>query len=194
MEAIQTKTREKLFYRVVVTDKNGKIISIQEEEAHSFLVQYNRLWAACFNYVATTVKDTGGTDRSITPTIATFRVTATINQVTRGIRVGTGDTAVAVGDYALETAIANGTGGGQMKHQAMVIPTDITVSDPDCTFELKRIINNASGGSITVKEIALYASMDNTYFGCIARDVLGVPVAVPIGGTITVIYTWKITE
>ena len=54
---------------------------------------------------------------------------------------------------------------------------------------------NGSGGSITVREIGVYCTADpgNLYF-CIVRDVLGSPVAVPDGGSITVIYTFKAVE
>ena len=186
--------REKLFYKIVVTDKNGKVISQQEDEAHSFLIHYNRQLGACFANVATTIKDTGGTDRSITPSANSIRTTALIAEIRRGIRVGTGTTAIAVGDYALETAIAEGAGGGQMNHQAQTYDTNVTVSDPDCTFELKRIIINNSGGTIVVTEIAMYTFLDVNYYGCIARDILGASVSVPSGGSITVFYTWKITE
>ena len=199
METINEIAKEKLYYEIIVRDKNGKVISRQKDEAHSFLVQYNELLAACFAGVGVTIKDTGGTDRTIDAEYTSFNLNAAIGVVLRGIRVGTGSTAVAVGDYALETAIAEGTGAGQLSYQAQTYPINVTVSDPDCTFELKRIIENHSNGTIVVTEIGIYVRCRGdpsatSYYLCIARDVLGSSVSVPVGGTITVIYTWKITE
>jgi len=198
MKTIKKKAKERLYYEIIVTDKDGKVILRQKAEAHSFLIQYNQIRSGAMGNANRTVKDTGGTDRTVRAASTPFRLAAAIGVTAQGIRVGTGNTAVAIGDYALETAIAEGTGADQMEYQAQTYDTDVTVSDPDCTFELKRIISNGSGSTIVVLEIGIYVMCTDTgavdrYF-CIARDVLGSSVSVPNGGTITVFYTWKITE
>ncbi len=194
MNTVKKRAKEKLFYKVIVRDRTGKVISQQEAEAHSFLVQYNELLSGMMDFANRTIKDSGGTDRTVTTDLVSFSVAANIGEDARGIIVGTGNTAVAVGDYALEIAIAEGTGAGQMSYQAQTYDTDVTVADPDCTFELKRIIINNSGGTIVVAEIGIYCYLEGSYLGCIARDVLGASVSVPDGGSITVFYTWRITE
>lgn len=73
-----------------------------------------------------------------------------------GIMVGTGTNAVAIGDYALQTAVAHGTGAGQLSFGANSITTAPTTSGSKRYFQLSRGFTNNSGGNITLNEVALY--------------------------------------
>ncbi|GAI77413.1 unnamed protein product, partial [marine sediment metagenome] len=108
-----------------------------------------------------------------------------------GIRVGTGNTPVAIDDYAVETPIAEGTGAGEMNHQVCTIATSV-VAAPSCSFLVSRAMVNNSPAEVTVREAAIYMRM-GAYYGCGARDVFGAPQAVPIAGTITVNWTLQVT-
>jgi hypothetical protein len=189
---------ERLLYKVVVTDKDGRVLAVQEAEARSFLKAYNQILSSCMGAANRTIKDTGGTDRTVIGDGTVFGIGAAATVVLYGIRVGTGNSAVTISDYALETPIAEGTGDGQMSHLIMQLSTDVTLADPICTSTLTRVMVNNGSTTITVREIGIYAicrQSDTTYrYFCIVRDVLGSSVSVPAGGAITVIYTWKITE
>lgn len=118
------------------------------------------------------------------------------NDDTKGILIGTGSTAVDILDYTIETLIADGSGAGEMLYQLQVYDSDVTVSDPDCTFETYRNYNNNSGDTVTVKETAIQAivptTVTNKYF-LLIRDV-PTQVAIPDGGGCYVKYTLQITE
>lgn len=145
-------------------------------------------------------KDTGGTYRPLVyagddyATSVALDVLATSGVVTFGTRVGTGNTAVTITDYALQTPVAEGTGSGQMAHGAVTFGSpaaDSTTSQ----FTITRNFTNSSGGSMTINEIGLYcrnfysieASLTVGYF-MIIRDVIGGGIAVPNGQTLTVNY------
>ncbi len=182
--------KEQLLYKIVVKDKLGKVITKRSGKARSLLRQYTEVKKVNMSNVTCTCKDTGGTDRNVgtgSDMLEALTVQAAAGEVNWGTRVGTGTTAVTISDYALETAIAQGVGGGQLDHLACdVIPPVVGASDSK--FEVKRIILNSSGADVIVWEIGIYSKMDATYFCCIARDVIGAAVTVPDGGSITVFY------
>lgn len=111
-----------------------------------------------------------------------------------GIVIGTGDTAPTADDYALETKIAHGQAATEMVYGGMEAEP-IVVSAPSASFILRRYFNNKSGGGITVKEVGLYCSIKlaTTHPCCIARDVLGAPVAVADTELLRVQYTISVT-
>ena len=86
---------------------------------------------------------------------------ADANDATTGIVIGTGITAESLDSFALTTPIANGTGSGQMSFNACGVTK--TWSSPTWTAAWVRIINNNSGGTITVNECALYAYLFSGY-------------------------------
>ena len=107
------------------------------------------------------------------------------------IVVGTGDTAFNVNDYAMAGLIANGTGSGQFSYQSQsAVSRSYAAKVWKGTFS--RIMNNNSGGSITVKETGFNAEL--TAFGantdtCLSeRSVLSPTVAVANGAQFTVTY------
>lgn len=183
--------KAELWYSVVVRDRYGKIISRERHKSRSFLKQWNQLVYAQMSQAALNITDTGGTPRSIQHHNDNFLMDAIAGVTTYGIRVGTGDTAVDISDYALETPIANGVGAGDLIYWICEV-TDPAVAPPSCSFEVSRTMVNDSSGEITVKEAGIYMKM-LTYYGCAVRDVFATPQAVPNGGGITVNWTLQVT-
>ena len=106
------------------------------------------------------VLDTGSGERTIEEADGAAqasvgpRANALINDNSFGIQVGTGDTAVAVDDDSLATSIVEGTSSGQLTHQAVTFSAKTAISG-GYRFSISRQVDNASGGTITVKEIGL---------------------------------------
>jgi len=105
--------------------------------------------------------------------------------------VGTGDTAVTLADYAVETPIAHGAGAGQLNHLVCTVAMSVTAA-PSCYFIVQRVFANYTGDNITVKEAAIYTKMV-TWYACVARDVFGTELVVPDGGSITITWTLQVT-
>ncbi|MBA7533604.1 hypothetical protein ES705_25845 [subsurface metagenome] len=183
-----------LWYSVVVRDRQGKVVSRERRRSRSFLKQWNQLVYIQMAQTALNITDTGGTPRSISPHNYNFWIKGAAGETDYGIRVGTGDTAVAIDDYALETPIEEGTGADQMEHLFSTV-SQPTVAAPSCSFLVSRAIVNNSGAEITVREAGIYMWLKNiaTYFGCATHDVFVTPQAVPDGGTITVDWTIQVT-
>ncbi|MBA7606165.1 hypothetical protein ES703_13305 [subsurface metagenome] len=188
--------KRELWYSVVVRDRHGKVVSRERRKSRSFLKAWNQLLYVNMSRVPQLVKDTGGVDRGISGNQYFFGMDTYQSPgfTDYGTRIGTGNTAVAIDDYALKTPIEEGTGVGEMNHLLCNIATYV-VAPPSCYFIVSRSIVNNSAAEITVREAGLYAVMASQpqYWCCVTRDVFGTPQAVPIGGTITVNWTIKVT-
>ena len=192
---LEDMKKERLWYSVVVRDRQGKVVSRERRKAHSFLEQWNQfIYAHIRSVSAPTVHDTGGVARTVAIHDQDFRMNAAANVVAFGIVVGTGNTAVDIEDFQLETQIINGVAAGQMQHLICTID-DAVVAAPSCSFVVHRTIVNNSGGVITVLEAGIYMMGGPTpYYFCATRDVLVAPQAVPNGGAITIDWTIGVTE
>ncbi|MBA7696832.1 hypothetical protein ES703_105484 [subsurface metagenome] len=181
-----------LWYSLVVRDKRGRIVSRERHKSDSFLKAWNQLIHAQVSQSSLTIKDTDGVDRSVGQHANNFLMNAAAAVTTYGIRIGTGTTPVVLADYAVETPIAEGTGAGQMNHQASTVATAV-VSPPNCSFLAQRVIINNSGSTITVRGGGIYARMSVSYYGCLTRDVFATPQDVPHEGSITIDWTIQVT-
>ena len=193
-----------LWYKAVVRDRNGKVLSQEEKPSHSFLGLWNRMiWTQMTgaSYPALGVTDIDGSywPLGVGTSGYNFRMNAGVENPSMGIVIGTSNTPVDVSDYRMGALIAQGFGAGQMDYMAQVIQAS-AVADPNCDFFMSRQMANNSGGLITVKESGLYMMMERslspfwTAYGCGVRDVFGTPQDVPDGGGITVEYTLRVTE
>ncbi len=191
--------KHELWYSVVVRDRHGKVLSRERRRARSFLKAWNQLVFAQMSDVflsgADGITDTGGTLRSMNAHADNFRVE--IHTSLSGVMCGTGDTPVAIDDYALEAIIPSGTNPGQLTYVGMTTVGNVGIAGPSAQFLVSREFVNNSGSTITVKETGIYTtafqSTTRRYI-CVVRDVLGVPQAVPDGGGITVDYTLEVVE
>ncbi len=186
-----------LWYSVVVRDRHGKVVSRERRRSRSFLKAWNQLICVqvASTAVSVTITDTDGTPvAAVGGNTANFKMAAAAGVTDYGIRVGTGNTPVAIDDYALETPIEEGAGAGQMNYLICTVATSV-VAAPSCSFLVSRSIVNNSPAEITVREAGIYMSFDYspTRYGCGTRDVFVTPQAVPIGGTITVNWTIQVT-
>lgn len=178
---------------LIVRDKDGNVVEYRKQKSKSFVKQFFQLlYSQGYGLGLTpadlvdTVKDITNTDRRPIAVSTMFKCNAGVGSATNGVVVGTGSTAATIDDYALETQIAHGTGAGELQYGAM------TFGEPSAgasisQFRLTRDFANGSGGSIDVSEVGLYVSGGSHNFMTI-RDVLGTPIAVPNGQTLTVNY------
>ncbi len=187
------KHGEFLIYAVTVTDKDGKVLKRITAPSKSFVEQWNKLINVQARQVTATIKDTGGTARSVATHAYNLQMNGGAGVTTYGIRIGTGTTAVAITDYALETPLAHGVGADQFSHLAVAISLP-AVAGSTCSFTVSRTMINNSGATITgIRELGCYVKMAASYYGLGFRDVLGTGVDVPDGGAITVEYTIGVT-
>jgi len=181
---------------LTVRDKDGKITNHRVMKSKSFVRQFlELLWITTYQIPdskAYGMIDPGGTYREIHATGYCFRSSAPAGTVTYGIIVGTGTTAPTIDDYAIETLIDHDAApptAGALQYGAVAFgapSSDATTSH----FTITRNFANASGGAITVNEIALYVEGYDTavrYFMTI-RDAIGGGIAVPDGQTLTINY------
>jgi len=188
----EMKHAQSLTYVVEVTDREGRVLRRIEAPSRSFVEQWNKVMNVQAKQSSSTIKDTGGVDRSVGTHLNNWRLHAAAAITDYGIRVGTGSTAVAIDDYAVETPLAEGVGVDQLNHLVMSY-TNPAVDGSDCSFTIKRTMINNSGATISgVRELGAYMRM-SAYYGLAFRDVLGAGVDVPDGGAITVEYTIKVT-
>lgn len=192
--------KAQLYYTIEVRDREGKLLKrLARRKSKSYVEQWNRLihWMAQASDqdVIDIEAESRELDRDTGGALA-LRMDGAEATPNMGPVVGTGSTAVAITDRELETIIAHGTGAGEMFYYAATVGAP-SVSAPDCSFTLTRVIGNQSEGAITVAEIGIHCSAQDTgatsrYF-LIVRDVLASSVEVPDGGAITVVYTIKVT-
>ena len=117
-----------------------------------------------------------------------------------GIVVGRGESAVAMGDYYLETPIAHGKGANEMLYYGG-FAEDFIIGDNYAEFTITKAMENASGNSIEVKEYILTGASGNassgsgayqmTYVYTLTRNVLTSPVTVEDGEFLKVSYTLR---
>jgi len=197
----EVKPLIKVDLELEVRDKDGKLIEFKKQESHSFLRAFIHFLRAILTPSGTdSTPDTGNTSRTILFT-GTLTTPSTVFQLltfhgasgdaTKGIVVGTSETAVIITQVALGSQIAHGSSSGQLNHgtctwDAVVLDTTIG------KFNLVRTFSNASGSAITVNEVGIYGGIKDTGNAertfCIARDIISGGVSVPNGSTLTVRY------
>lgn len=132
------------------------------------------------------IKDTGGTVRSavlycatiVGPAIGagTYGYAETNAVATNGIILGTGTGEESVDGYAIGTKVDHGVSAGQLYYGKTYCPTAAWDSDTRVlSYKLSRFFDNFSGGTITLKEIALYAGVtivNTVYQTMLIRDLI----------------------
>lgn len=175
-------------------DKDGNLLDDKVEcEGNSWIIQYfTAFWAYTMNgntYVTgQTTKDTGGTTRTANMTVSII-FNALAGNADGGIMVGTGNTAVALADYALATKIAHGTSANQLQygtHSTNTITGTTTLS-----WIVTRAFTNSSGGNITIAETGI--GHDTSYNFLIERSVLASTYTVNNGAACVCTYTFTFT-
>lgn len=189
---------ETLTYRVVITDKDGKVLHDISAPSKSFVCQWNQIINGKARDTDVQVTDTSGVARTCSQVqnAANLVINATIGTDSYGLRVGKGTTAVAIDDYALETPCDEGVGVDQLNHQLTELTAPQTVGST-CSFTVRRAMINNSGATIVgVQELGAYLMFRESTTARFAmgfRDILGSAVDVPDGGAVTVEYTIGVT-
>jgi hypothetical protein len=184
-----------LWYKAIVRDRDGKVLSQERKKSRSMLGNWYRILYAHMASTSTSSVHTSGNSWGVTSFGDNWKFAAAANEDYIGIVIGTGLAAVTIDDYKLESQIMQGMGPGQMRHLAST-PGWPSVAGSNCDFLTSRTFLNNSGNSITVRESGIYCRVKGpTYYGyaCIVRDVLATPQDVPDGGSITIDYTLRIT-
>jgi len=175
-----------LYYRIVVKDKNGKIVrKTRLRKSHSLVLNFLKLFEAVtahaygVNPAYVSITNTDGVAKSF-PNLANALAYSQaflppVDSTTHGIILGTGTTAAANTNTKLETPIGQGVGAGQLDHGAGSY-TSARVVGGNVDFVLSRSFYNGSGNTITVKEMGVYmaqmASDGVAYSICIIRDII----------------------
>jgi len=194
---------------------SGELVSQHQELGRSFLANFIKMLyssamineAPTADGVALTLFDTDGVERagldSALQNILSSSEFMDCNGLgtndEQGILVGTDDGTILpkdINNYALGAKCSEGTGTSQLNYGTHSIVTPV---DDDSTYSyagITRTASNGSGASIGVNEVGLvcYGRWDHNvtsrYFMLI-RDILGTPVTVPNGDTLTVSYRCK---
>ncbi|MBA7677148.1 hypothetical protein ES703_85397 [subsurface metagenome] len=177
---------------LTVKDKDGRVTDHRLMRSKSFVRQFlELLWIQAYQVpelICMDVRDTSNVVQDICESGYTFAANAGDTDDTFGPIVGTGTTAPTIDGYAIETKIAHGVGAEDLQYGTVTwgAPTsDATTSQ----FTITRDFANASGGAITVNEVALYVkAWDDGHYFMIIRDKITGGIAVPNGQTLTVNY------
>lgn len=90
--------KESLSYYVEVSDKTGKIVERIDAPSRSYVQQWNQVINVHARQAASTIKDTDGVNRTVSPADTNLRINSGAGVTSYGIRVGKGATAVAISD------------------------------------------------------------------------------------------------
>lgn len=182
--------------RITLTvQENGRLVKRRSFKGHSYVrAMVDMLWPHLLEDTSVgTTLDTSNVARTLNANSGNFKMKASAADDTRGIVIGTGTTAVALADYALQTKIAHGVGAGQMQYQAVQGIAPFTTGTTRKLQLTREFINN-SGASITVNETGLYVyGAGLTWIFCIARDIIAGGQVVNNGQTLTVQYDISVT-
>jgi len=176
----------RLFIDVVVRDKDGIVLAHNKQEGHSFVRQWIEGHSFSLRNISFDVTLIGGGSGAVG---TSCHIASAVGQSGYGVVCGTGDTAVTINDYTLESQIIHGAGAGQLSH-SIVTQIFVGVNGSNIETTHARTFTNNSGSEITVKEVGLYLrvrGVGTVWMG--ARDILASPAAVPNSGTLTVTYT-----
>lgn len=114
-----------------------------------------------------------------------------------GVQVGTGTTAVVLGDYALETRVAQGEASGELRSYGEIIQ-NFNIAGSVASFDIVKYFENVSGGTITIGEVGIYSVTDEIEgsvldIACIYREVLGATQAVLNGEIVKIVISFELT-
>lgn len=120
-------------------------------------------------------------------------ISATAGNTTKGIVVGTSDSAESFDSYSLGAQIPHGTTLGKLSYGAenAVGSSSFDSVTKKLTTSHSRSFSNSSGETVTIKEIGFlvtYVVQSSAFYALLIRDVLASPIDLPSGKTLTVVY------
>jgi len=182
-------------YRVVVRDREGHIMHIEEAPSRSFILNFlYMLWIELNGNTTDSISSVNSSGQQITETVAFsqgwWEWCYGSAVLYAGIQVGSGTSPPSASSPYLESLILNGTGSGQLSYGSNSVTSPSISSNPG-TMTITRPFTNNSGGSVTVGEIGLAPNYGSDAV-LIIHDVLSPAAVVPNGGSITVTYTMQV--
>jgi len=182
-----------LSYSIEIKDKDGKVVQSISGPAHSYVRQFYEMMnvqARQANFPG--VVDTGGIARTITPHAYSFLCYAAATITTYGIRIGKGSTAVTISDYCMEAPLEEGVGVDQVNHLATTRTVPAVVGTTSSFDILRAMVNNTAAIISGIREIGIYMRAGASYYVLGVRDIVP-SLSIPIGGTMSVKYTFSVT-
>ncbi len=179
------------YYQLTSRDQRGRVVMRLRRKSRSYLRAFADWLCTHFGDVLVASVTTAGVAGNLSVQQAMSGLGPNDNSLF-GPVVGTGTNAVAIADHALQTQIAHGTGSGQLDHQLTEV-LNLGTSGSTRSFQSRRVFINSSGGAITINECGIYIRSGTPLYFCVVRDVVSPGVAVPDGGSGTLIYTLGVT-
>jgi hypothetical protein len=197
------KIKPYIKYTITVPNADGTLDVVEHPEmpCHSFLSNFANLFRAFARWGSFSVKNTAGgalsasmyseysrnSGTGIGMTMrAVNRVNSAAGDTNYGIVVGTNGTPDVPSDYALKALIRHGTSPGTCEYEATLV-SGVSVVGNVSSFEVSRVVQNNSGGDITIREIGLVASNStygrNASYIMMLRDVFPDGVSLPSGAS-----------
>jgi hypothetical protein len=201
------------YLTAIVRDSEGKIIKVHRQKSHSPTANFIGLFLpisffSTNNTSFTITKATGGTctyNPALSNTAYDIPYPSTdVNYPVYivMIQVGSGQQSDPFSAYSLAAPIANGSGGGQLVYQPVVLPSQIVLNGNTAYFYITQTYNNLSGTTITITEVgillnltlAIYNTTGSNKCGNILvwYDALSSAISVPNGGSVTIYYTFMV--
>lgn len=198
---IERKAAEiELLLRLVVKNEKGEIIQdTGDKPSHSFVIQFLEWIYALLDGPATsTATDVDNATniiyKGILQTDFQFGVDAPAGSSEWGLVVGQGAGAETNVNYKLTDQLTEGVGAGNITHDVTTIGTTAVVG-ANVDLVIQRTFVNNTGASLTVREVGIYMRYAETgpftYYHCLIRDVLAVPITLADKCTVTVYYTLR---
>lgn len=181
------RSKIKIQVRAIIHNKKGQILKTYPwKNANSLIKAFIQILMVQMSYANQTIKDTSNVNQSVPAAIMNLYAMAGAATTTYGILIGSGTTPVAMTDYKLETQITTNVAHGAQ---------EIALQNPNAStwrINLTRVFTNNTGGTLGIKEVALYlCAISTLYFFCCERTLYAVDV--PDGYPITFIYRITIT-
>ena len=182
-----------LSYSIEIKDKDGKVVQRVSGPAHSYVRQFYELMSVQAQQAGLAgIIDTDGAPQTILAHAYNFFCYAPATITAYGIRIGKGSTAVTISDYCMETPLEEGVGVDQVNHLATTRTVPAVVGTT-CSFDLLRaMVNNSLAIISNIREIGIYMRAYTTKYVLGVRDIVP-SLSIPIGGTMSVKYTFSVT-
>jgi len=195
-----------LSYEVKRPDGSIRLQGIQK--GHSFVKQYIQLWYVKAAGRLPNYPSKQGANRY--PIVDTYGVTkyaydddtgywgtfaAGVGVDTIGIVIGTGDTTVAITQYALTSKISHGTGVGALQYSVQSYGAPSATSTM-ANFVVSRDFTNGSAAPVVIKEAGIYAYCYwPGFYIMIIRDLVNSPawITLAVAETMALHYKFQTT-
>lgn len=149
--------------------KSGLLLCEHSFKPNSVVQAWIGCLTAQFSNGAVSIKDVTNSTRSISAYQSSMYLNAAANISTHGVVVGSGNVAVAITDYKLQTQIIHGTGANQLQYSSAMFPEFYSISGGTAKTDIRRLFTNASGSDVAINEIGLYCDTYFSYKFCIER-------------------------